>query len=232
MNYYRHFAAQTLGEGLRNPLLYLVSALFAIIAVLLLRSLADASLPSEKLELLRMTLVINGLAFMGYMGIFLFAHSVFFNEKKAKTLVMTLCSPASLTEIFWGKVLGVAAAGFAAPALFALAASAALAPRGLAELASWETAAALVIVLAAEIAYAAVNGMFMLTARDERGIALVLYCFGGAQVMLAAMTGTAAGQALFKGVLFQYSAITAVVCLLTAAAYFLWFSKIRVVESA
>lgn len=232
MNYYRHFAAQTLKEGSKSPFLYLVSVLFALVGVALLRNLDGANLDPRMTDFLSMALVLNGLAFLGYASIFLYAQRVFFMEKKAKTLTMTLCSPASLKEIFWGKVAGLVIGGFLAPTLVMLAAAAAFAPYALAGFVSWKVAEAFAIVLAGQVLYAAVSGIFMLSARDERAIAAVLYCFGGAQTMLTALTRTAAGQAMFKGVIFQYAAITAGVALLTAAAYFLYFSKIRVIESA
>jgi len=232
MNYYRHFASQTLAAGLRSPFIYLMSFLFSLIGVLLLKNLAGAGLRPEMMEFFSMALVFNVLAFLGYASIFGYAQGVFFHEKKAKTIAMTFCSPASLAEIFWGKVAGAVAGGFVLPTLVMLAAAALLAPQALAELSSWKMAAALGIVLITQIVYTAVTGMFMLTARDERGIALVLYCFGGAQVMLTALTRTAAGRTMFRGIIFQYAAITAGLAVLAAAAYFLWFSKIRVVESA
>ncbi|HCC47887.1 MAG TPA: hypothetical protein DEQ38_07205 [Elusimicrobia bacterium] len=232
MNYYRHFAAQTLAEGVRSPFIYLVSFLFSLVGVLLLRNLDGASLEPKMMEFISMALVFNGLAFLGYASIFLYAQRVFFQEKKARTLTMTLCSPASLGEVFWGKVAGLVTGAFIVPTLVMLAAAAVFAPRALLELASWKMAAALGIVLAAQIIYAAVSGMFMLSTRDERSVSVVLYCFGGAQVFLTALTKTAAGQTMFRGIVFQYAVITAVLGLLTAAAYYLYFSKMRVLESA
>jgi len=232
VNYYRHFALRTLKEGARQPLIYLLSFLFSLAAVLLLRGLSGSALTPETADFVSMALVLNGLAFAGYLSVFLFAQTVFFKEKKAKTLEMTLCSPASLAEIFWGKVAGLVLSAFIVPALFMLAAAAVFAPQVLASLASWKMGAAFMITLAGEVLFAGVNGMFMLSAKDERGVAVVLYCFCGAQVMLTALTRTAAGQALFNGIIFQYAVITFGMALLTAAAYFLYFSKQRVVESA
>lgn len=232
MNYYRYFAAQTLGEGLKSPFVYLMSALYALIGVVLLKNMAGAALDPKMLDFLSMALVFNGLGFLGYASIFGYAQSVFFREKKAKTLTMTLCSPASLGEIFWGKVAGLVLGGFVIPTLVMLAAAAVITPRALLELASWRMTAALGIVVAMQAVYAAVTGMFMLSVKDERSIAIVLYCFGSAQVMLTALTKTAAGQTMFQGIVFQYAAITAGLAVLAAAAYHMYFSKMRVLESA
>lgn len=232
MNYYRHFAAQTLSEELRSPLVYLLAVLYAALGLILLVPLGRSGLPPEKLRFLGVALTLNGLSFLGYVGIFFASQRAFFREKKARTLTMTLCSPASLGEVFWGKVAGLTAAGFALPALALLIVSAVFAPRALAALASWEAAAGLLLVLAAQAVCAAVTGMFMLSARDERSIAVVLYFFFGLQSALAVLAKSAAGKALFSGLLLQYGAVTAATALLAAAGYRLFFSKMRVVESA
>lgn len=230
MNYYRHFAAQTLAEELRSPLVYLLSFLYAALGLILVALLGRSGLPPEKLRFFGLVLTLNGLSLLGYVGIFFASQRAFFREKKARTLTMTLCSPASLDEVFWGKVAGLTASGFALPALALLAVSAVFAPRAMAALASWEAAAGLLLVFAAQAVCAAVTGMFMLSAKDERSAAVVLYVFFGLQSALAALAKSAAGTA--GGPLLQYGAVTAATALLAGAGYRLWFSKIRVVESA
>lgn len=231
MNYYRHFARQTLGLGFEGPFVFLLCGLFAVVAVPLMRALGGIDIPEESMTSLRLALVLNGLAFLGYAGIFLYAQRVFFREKKEKTLVMTLCSPARLEEIFWGKVAGLVAGGFVIPALTAFAAAAVFAPRGLVIFAAWDTGAALLIVAAAEIAFAALNGVFMLTAKDERSIAIVLCLFGGAHTLLTSLAGAPERWSLFGSPLVRYAAITAALWLLTGAAYLFLLSKHRVMES-
>jgi len=232
MSYYRRFAAQTLKRGLKQPYVYLVSALFSFIAVLVMRKIGQVDLPARTLDFLGMAIIFNGFLPLCFISIYLCALPVFFVEKKQKTLTMLFCSPAGLGEILWGKTTGLVLSAFIVPLLFMLVSMAVFTPHVLASMASWKALAAIMIVAVTATAYTAIVGTALLTAHDDRVINIVVFALTLAQFWLTKLTQSAAGKSLFSGVLFQYAGIMCGFIAMAAAAYFLYLSKIRVVESA
>jgi ABC-type transport system involved in multi-copper enzyme maturation permease subunit len=232
MNYYAHFARQTLAEGLKSAYVYLISALFSILAVIILKNAYAAALLPGMMEALGNALVFNGLLPVSFISIYLCARPVFFAEKKQKTLTMVLCSPAGLAEVFWGKAAGLVLSAFLTPMFFVLASIAVFAPHAAAAMFSLKTLAALAIVAVIALAFTALIGIALLSSADERIVNVVVYLSAMAQFWLAKLTKAAAGRIAFGGVFFQYTGIMAGFIVLAAAAYFLYFSKLRIVESA
>lgn len=232
MNYCRLFASRTMADGLKKPFVYLVSVFFSIFSVLMMKNIGAANLTAKMTDFLSMAMIFNGLLPVCYISIYLCAHQVFFVEKKHKALTMVLCSPAGLGEVFCGKVLGLFLSAFVVPVLFMLASMALFTPHVLADLASWKALAALGVVCVMALAYTAVVGIALLSARDERIVSVALYGFVAVQFALSKLTKAAAGETMFKGVLFQYTGIMLGFVAVAVGIYFLYFSKIRVVESA
>lgn len=232
MNYYRYFAARTVADALKNAYVYLISCLFSLLTALLLRNIGHAALAPATLEFLTMALIFNGLLPACYISIYLSAYRVFFVEKKQRSLGIILCSPAGLGEIFWGKTSGLLLSSFLLPVAVMLLAGALAAPQGLYAVLSWRAAAAFGLVCVMALAYTAVVGMALLSARDERIVTVALYAFVSLQVGLGKLTKAAAGGGMWSGVLSQYAAMTAFFVLAVCAAYYFYFSKVRVLESA
>ncbi len=231
MSYFRYFASRTVKESLKRPYVYLLSILFSLLAVLILKKIGEACLTAKTLEFMSMAIIFNGLLPACFVSIYLCAVPVFYIEKKQRSLTMLLCSPAGLGELFWGKTTGLVISAFMVPTLAVLASLAVFTPHVLAVIATWKMLAALGIVTAMAAAYATVAGVALLTARDDQIINVVVFGLALAQVWLAKLTRSAAGAGLPGGVLYQYVGIMCGYMVIAGAAYFLFFSRVRVVES-
>jgi len=231
MNYYRHFAVQTAAASLKKPFVYLIASLFSVFAVLIMRNIGQAALTPRMLEFFSMAIIFNGLLPVCYISVYLCAQQVFFVEKKQRSMTMVLCSPAGLREIFWGKTAGLFLSAFIVPVLVMALFVGIFTPRETAALASWSALAAFGVVCGMGLAYTAVIGIGLLSARDERVVTVALYLFTAAQLGLTRLTKAAAGHGLFGGIVFQYAGIMLGLALLSAGVYFFYFSKARVVDS-
>lgn len=204
MNYIRFFAMQTCRAVLRAPFLYLSLLIFAFGVWML----SSGSIPTVGdqigVELFVGRLLFNIALPTGFTIAYLNAFMVFSEEKEENILLTLQCSPAAMTEIFWGKVLGLAIPALLIPFVCVCLAICLLSPHLLPKLVAGDALWACLVIAGTIALQIVVVGLMLMNTSDYRVAGTVISLLSTAEFFTTRYTKITVSQTGLSGMVFPH----------------------------